>query len=159
MILRMKPASEAKQRSVNELEQSSNLSERIDTFTSDEKATPENVQELAQECFQAQLDLDESEIQTLALQINNAIVGVANVDQILADTADDLSTAQALKAKAEKVRDEAIAQREIANNVTKSLGEALVSQSAAENAVLETRTDIDSARSDLGQVYLNFQSY
>ena len=115
-------------------------------------ASPEDVQSLAQECFDAQLDLDDGEIQTLAAQINNAIVGVANVEQILADTADDLGTAQALKTRAETVRDEAIAQREVADNVTNLLSEAYVRQDAAEIAVSQTRTDIDSARSDLGQV-------
>merc|ERR1712141_683716 len=48
--------------------------------------------------------------------------------------------------------DEAIAQREVAENVTRSLSEAAVSQDAAEIAVTQTRQDIDSARSDLGQI-------
>lgn len=42
-------ASQAKDRSVGELERSTVLAEKIDAFTSDEKASPEDVQSLAQE--------------------------------------------------------------------------------------------------------------
>ena len=148
---------QAKDRSEGELDRSTELAVKIDAFTSDDKASAEDVQSLADECLEAQLNLGDGEIQALAVQINNAIVGVPDVEQILADTADDLEIARALKTRAESVRDEAIAQREVAENVTRSLSEAAVSQDAAEIAVTQTRQDIDSARSDLGQVHLYCQ--
>ena len=147
-------AKQAKDRSVGELDRSTELAVKIDAFTSDDKASPADVQSLADECLTAQLNLGDGEIEDLAAQINNAVVGVPDVEQILADTADDLERARALKTRAESVRDEAIAQREVAESVTQSLSEAAVSQDAADIAVTQTRQDIDSVRSDLGQVYL-----
>ena len=147
-------AKQAKDRSVGELERSTELAVKIDAFTSDDKASPADVQSLADECLTAQLNLGDGEIEDLAAKINNAVVGVPDVEQILADTADDLERARALKTRAESVRDEAIAQREVAESVTQSLSEAAVSQDAADIAVTQTRQDIDSVRSDLGQVYL-----
>ena len=104
------------------------------------------------QCLSAELDLNTAQIQGLAVNINNAIVGVADVDQILADTADDLITAEDLKTRAETVQAEAKAQLESAESVTRALSQAAVSQDAADLAVTQTRSDIDSARADLGQV-------
>ena len=108
------------------------------------------------QCLSAELDLDQSEIQNLAVNINNAIVGVADVDQILADTADDLNTAEDLKIRAEMIQSQAKEQLDSAESVTKALSQAAVSQDAAELAVTQTRTDIDSARADLGKVSYTF---
>lgn len=149
-------AAQAKDRSVGELELSTELSKKIEAFTSDEQASPADVQTLANECLTAEMNLDQTEIENLAVNINNAIVGVAEVDQILADTADDLITAEDLKVRAETAQAEAKAQLSSAENVTKALSQAAVSQDAADIAVTQTKSDIDDARSDLGSV-INFQ--
>jgi len=86
------------------------------------------------------------------MNINNAIVGVANVDQILQDTADDLITAEDLKTRAETVQAEAREQLDKAENVTQALSQAAVSQDAADLAVAQTRADTNLARADLGQI-------
>lgn len=96
--------------------------------------------------------MKDDQIQELAENINNAIGGVADVDQIIADTTDDLQAAQDLKARAELVRSEAKAQLDSAENVTNALSQAEESQNAADIAVTQTRDDIDRARADLGQV-------
>ena len=88
----------------------------------------------------------------MAVDINNAIVGVPDVDQILADTGDDVIDAEKLKDDAENVKNEAKTQLQIAEKIIEELGKADVSQDAAEVAVGQTRTDIDSARTNLGQV-------
>ncbi len=100
----------------------------------------------------AELNKDQTEIENLAMNINNAIVGVANVDQILQDTADDLITAEDLKTRAETVQAEAREQLDKAENVTQALSQAAVSQDAADLAVAQTRADTNLARADLGQV-------
>jgi hypothetical protein len=51
----------------------------------------------------AELSLDSKEIEDLAAQINDAISGVMNVDQILEETADDVKEAGDLKVRAEQV--------------------------------------------------------
>ena len=51
----------------------------------------------------AELSLGSNAIQDLASQINDAISGVMNVEQILADTADDVQKAGDLKSRAEQV--------------------------------------------------------
>lgn len=96
--------------------------------------------------------MDTNQIQSLASNINVAIGGVADVEQIIADTADDLVTAQDLQVRAEIVRSEAQGQLDSAESVTLALSQAEESQDAADMAVTRTRADIDSARSDLGQV-------
>ena len=98
------------------------------------------------------MNLAPPEIQNLATGINNAIVGVADVDNILADTADDLKNAEDLKVRAESIQALARQQLSSAENVTEALSQAAVSQDAADIAVTQTRTDIDSARGDLGKV-------
>ena len=51
----------------------------------------------------AELSLDSNAIENLAGQINEAISGVMNVDQILEETADDVKKAGDLKIRAEQV--------------------------------------------------------
>jgi len=141
-----------KQRSVEELERSTTLSGQIDEFSNAEKASPESIQALANECLSAELNLDQDAIEQMAVDINNAIVGVPDVDQILADTGDDVINAEKLKNDAEAVKTEAKTQLEIAEKIINELSKAAVSQDAAETAVGQTRTDIDSARTNLGQI-------
>lgn len=146
-------ASEAKNRSKGELDRSAMLRKKIEDFSSrPNKASTADVATLAEECLNAELNLDESQIQDLAVQIEAAIENVADVDKILAETADDLRIAQDLKARAESVQTEAKAQLSSAESVTTNLSQAAVSQDAANDAVAQTRNDIDSARTDLGQI-------
>ena len=104
------------------------------------------------QCLDAELAQDQAEIEKLAVDINNAIVGVPDVDQILADTADNVLMATELKNEAEAVQKEAKTQLDIAEKIIRELSNAAVSQDAAEEAVIQTRNDIDSARTNLGQV-------
>ena len=96
--------------------------------------------------------MDQNQIENLASDIENAINGVADVEQILTDTAEDITTAEDLKARAEAIQIEAKAELDRAESVVKNLSEADESQNAADIAVSQTRNDIDSARADLGQV-------
>ena len=98
----------------------------------------------------AELNLDQSEIERLAVGINNAVVVVP--DEILANTADNVEMAENLKNDAEAVQNEAKTQLDIAEKIIKELSNAAVSQDAADLAVVQTRNDIDSARTNLGQV-------
>ena len=104
------------------------------------------------QCLSAELDLDATQIENLADDINNAIADVVNVDEILAATSGDLTAAMNLKHRAEIVRADAQAQLAGAEGVTKALSDAEESQDAADLAITNTRTDIDAARKDLAQV-------
>ena len=111
------------------------------------------------QCLDAELAQDQAEIEKLAVDINNAIVGVPDVDQILADTADNVLMATELKNEAEAVQKEAKTQLDIAEKIIRELSNAAVSQDAAEEAVIQTRNDIDSARTNLGQVSYFFKTF
>ena len=111
------------------------------------------------QCLDAELAQDQAEIEKLAVDINNAIVGVPDVDQILADTADNVLMATELKNEAEAVQKEAKTQLDIAEKIIRELSNAAVSQDAAEEAVIQTRNDIDSARTNLGQVSYFFETF
>ena len=107
--------------------------------------------------MEAELSLDSTEIESLAQQINEAISGVVNVDQILEDTEDDVAKAEALKKRADQVRQEAEQTLEHAETVTKSLSEAVEAQNQADIAIQSTQEDIDSARKDLAQVKIKYK--
>ena len=100
----------------------------------------------------AKLDLDQAEIQNLATEINAAIGDVSEVEQIITETADNLAVAQDLKSRAEDAEMQAKAEFAKAEKVAEDLSQAEESQNAADDAVTQTKQDIDSARSDLGQV-------
>jgi hypothetical protein len=59
----------------------------------------------------AELSLDSTEIENLAGQINDAISGVMNVEQILEETADDVKKAGDLKTRAEQVKQSELIRR------------------------------------------------
>ena len=60
--------------------------------------------------------------------------------------------AQDLKSRAEDAEMQAKAELAKAEKVAEDLSQAEESQNAADDAVTQTKQDIDSARSDLGQV-------
>ena len=102
--------------------------------------------------MEAELRLDDNKITEIANEINNAIGGVANVEQILQDTQPDLETAQQLSQRATDAERLAQEQLEKANKVTDDLSKALEAQNRADVSIQTTQTDIDSARKDLAQV-------
>ena len=98
------------------------------------------------------MDLESSAIADLADQINAAIGSVSNVEQILSDTSDDLNTAQDLKVRADRTRENAEAQLKHAEEVTTNLSEAVEAQNKADVSIQSAQADIDVARKDLSQV-------
>lgn len=98
------------------------------------------------------MDLDSSEISGLAQEINSAIDSVTNVDQILAETADDLSRAQELQQRADRTKQNAEEQLKHAEEVTNFLSQAVEAQNKADISIQSAQEDIDSARKDLSQV-------
>eukprot|EP00096_Caligus_rogercresseyi_P003697 TRINITY_DN1712_c0_g1_i1.p1 TRINITY_DN1712_c0_g1~~TRINITY_DN1712_c0_g1_i1.p1 ORF type:complete len:716 (-),score=171.97 TRINITY_DN1712_c0_g1_i1:97-2244(-) len=145
-------ANEAKNRSAGEMERIEDLLTKIKDFTEGEKATPEDVKKLANECLAAEMSLDASEIQNLAGQINEAISSVTNVDQILRETEEDLQRAQSLQVRADDTRQRAASQLEEATRVTSSLSDAVEDQNKAEIAIQEASEDIIAARNDLEKI-------
>lgn len=145
-------ASEAKNRSLGEMERVDALTENIDSYMTDDKATPEQVQDLAEQCMAATMDLDSSAITGLSVEINEAIGSVTDVDKILTETSDDIAKAEQLKADADRSKAEATAQLEHARKVTTELSEAMEAQNRADTAIQSAQEDIDAARKDLSQI-------
>jgi len=145
-------ANEAKERSMGELQQVSVLTEKIQTFTTSDKATPENVKELADQCLAAELRLDDSTITDIAQKIEAAIANVADVEGILRDTSGDLGKVQLMAKSANDAEKFAQDQLDKANNVTDDLTKAEEAQNEADNLVQSSQTKIDSARKDLAQI-------
>lgn len=100
----------------------------------------------------AELNMDPAKIAELAEKINVAIEGVANVDEILADTSDDLARAQVLSESAKRAKELADEQLKHAEKVTQDLSLAVEAQNRADVDIQATQTDIDSARKNLAKI-------
>merc|ERR1712029_1160277 len=124
----------------------------IDEFQRSGPPTPQDVKQLAKECMEKDLDLDNAAIQQLAGQINDAISGVSNVDAILDETKEDLQRAEDLSRNTKRIRENAELQLQKADNITNDLGRALEAQNDADNKIQSANGDIDSARTDLGLI-------
>jgi len=143
-------SSEAKNRSKTESDEVDILTKRIEEFLQGENATPEQVKAVAEKCLAAEMTMDAKQIQDLAKQINEATASVTDVDKINQETAGPLATAESLKERADRARDEAAAQLALAEKVTKSLGDAEEAQNVAEEAITSALSAISGARKDLG---------
>lgn len=69
-------------RSKTQLDGVEDLSGKVDSFLNDDKATPEQVREVADQCLSATMNLDTGGIEDLASQINVAISQLTDVDRI-----------------------------------------------------------------------------
>ena len=58
---------------MSELDQVNELTQKIDNFLTDDKATPEQVKGSAYECLNATMTMDTTQIRSLAEDINTAI--------------------------------------------------------------------------------------
>jgi len=145
-------ASQAKNRSMGELDQVNILTAKIDEFLNDDKATPEQVKSVAYECLNATMTMDTTQIQSLAEEINTAIESVTDVDKINARTAEPLMRAEDLKTRANQTKAEAANKLKIAETVVKSLTDSEDAQNIAVEAIASAQRDIAAARRDLGQI-------
>lgn len=145
-------ATAAKERSTNEMDMVKDLSGKVDAFLTDEKASPEQVREVAYQCLNATMTMDNSQIQEIAEKINIAIGSVTDVEQINKDTEGPLAKAKALKNEADLARAEAATQLSRAENVTNSLGLAETAQSEAGNAINEANANIEKSRRHLATI-------
>ena len=76
----------------------------IDTYLDEERATPQQVRELAQEVLNTTISLTPEEIRALGEQIRSNLTKLENVDAIITETQADLSMARELKTKADGAR-------------------------------------------------------
>jgi len=148
-------ANQAKELSMRELEEVTSLNSKIADFTSKDRATPENVKEVAEQCLAAELRLDDSTISNIATEINDAIEKVTNVEGILTDTRADLMRVQELAEQSKQAEDYAKAELDKANKVTDDLSKALEAQNKADVSIQATQTKISTAREDLAQITNN----
>lgn len=103
------------------------------------------------------MDLDQYE--TLAIDIQNSIVCIPDVDRVLADTSQDLINVETLKKNAESVKTTSKSQLFIAYKIINDLSSAYVSQDATETAVGQARNDINSTKSNLEHVRSHILQY
>lgn len=76
----------------------------INEFTTGDRAKPSQIRQLADEIQNRSISLSQEEIMQLALQINQTILGLTNIDAIIAETARDASIADSLKERANDAR-------------------------------------------------------
>nr|CAD7395642.1 unnamed protein product [Timema poppensis] len=139
-------------RSENTIEESRDVTKRIQDFMETPKATPANIRDLAEEVMQKNIDLKPEEITELAEAINDRIASLTNIDTILTDTSDNLALANSLKTKADMTRKDAIQILETAQNVVDALNEAKEAQDKAEDAISKAKKDIETAKLDLTSI-------
>jgi len=147
-------ASEARNRSLAELERVEVSVRSAENFTANQdRAQPEDIRRVAEECLASKLELREEEIVDLGQRINAAVDSASDdVDQILRETGADAARAEALRQRADAAKADAEATLAEAEGVVASLAEASDAQDGADEAVTAAQVDIDDARKDLSQV-------
>ncbi|GAB6026920.1 laminin beta [Chamberlinius hualienensis] len=129
-----------------------NLIGQITEFLEDDNAKPQEIQMRADETLEKGIKLRPEEITNLAKQINDTIASLTNIDQILAETADDLARAQALKKQADDAKKDAEDVFNTAKKVAKALEDAKDAQDKAKAAIDKANDDINNAEANLAQI-------
>jgi len=94
----------AKNRSKNTVQDNDELLESIEDFLTKQRAKPDDIRNAANEVLNKKIQLEPAQITELAQRINDTIASLTNIDDILAETSDDLSTANALKNEADEAK-------------------------------------------------------
>lgn len=80
------------------------LLDEIKDFTAGDRAKPSEIRKLAEEVMNKTISLSQDEVMQLALQINQTVLGLTNIDAIIKETARDAALAESTKQRAEDAR-------------------------------------------------------
>ncbi|XP_052278966.1 laminin subunit beta-1-like [Dreissena polymorpha] len=145
-------ASKAKKASEDTRSDLEKLINKVKDFMRMDGASPDNIEQMANEVLAMTISLQPEQVQQLAQKINDTIQGLQNIDDILEDTREDLSTAQRLKMRAENASRAAAAILETAQGVLKALNGSKEAQDKALIAIEKADSDINNAQTDLTQI-------
>ncbi|XP_055351401.1 laminin subunit beta-1-like [Paramacrobiotus metropolitanus] len=123
----------------------------IEKFTTEDRAKPSDIRRLADEIKNMSISLSESEVMQLALQINQTILGLTNIDAIIRETAVDAQTAENVKRRAEDIRNKTKNVLKVAQEVRDALQAAKAAQNVAQAAISNATLDIAEAGKDLAE--------
>lgn len=124
----------------------------VDKFALIDGARPAEIRTLGVECFNLSISLKPEQILELARKINDTIASLTNIDKILAETANDLATAEQLKERADRAREMADNILETVEAVLEMLRLAAIEQQKAAAAIAAATADIEAAQGDLTEI-------
>ncbi|XP_046682808.1 laminin subunit beta-1 isoform X2 [Homalodisca vitripennis] len=145
-------ASVAQNRSETSVQQSSDLIKRLQGFLTTDGATALEIQNLASQAQQKNIQLQPEQITELAKNINTTIASLTDINTILADTAEDLQLAQESKDQADRAKAEAENILTTAQTFLDTLEEAEEIQEKIKTAVDTANSNIEQAKIDLTQI-------
>jgi len=124
----------------------------ISDFIGGARATPTDIERIAEEVLAMQISLVPEEILELAMRINSTIQGLQNIEDILSDTKDNLTLAQMLKERADNASKDASSILLTAQGVLQALNGSAEAQQKAVVAINQADSDIYDAQTDLTQI-------
>ncbi|EDW03702.1 laminin subunit beta-1 [Drosophila grimshawi] len=130
----------------------SNLINAVNDFQQNKTAQPEESKKLAQDTLLLDLTLDPKEIESLGVQINDAVSSLKNVESIIAQTRPDLERVNELQSTANSTKATANNILETANTVVENLALAAESQGKAQDAIQQANSNIELAAKDLEEI-------
>lgn len=128
-------AESASNRSVTAKTRVDQLIVEMDKFLEASGASPADIQSLAEIVLNKGISLRPEQITDLARRINDTIQSLTDIDVILLETADDLASANALKARADVAKNAAQDILTVAQQVSDALAVAQEAQDQAETAI------------------------
>ncbi|KAL4226155.1 Laminin subunit beta-1 [Mactra antiquata] len=128
------------------------LLNEIRDFLNINGASPQSIEEMAEEVLSMSISLRPDQIRELSDEIKSTIQGLQNIDGILADTTDNLTLAEVLKERADNASKAAAAILDTAQGVLRALNGSLEAQNKARVAIDQADQDIKDAQTDLTQI-------
>ncbi|CAH2007905.1 unnamed protein product [Acanthoscelides obtectus] len=125
----------------NSLKLVTDMREEMNEFMGQNNTKPEDIQHLAEEIFEKNIEKTPEEVQELADNIKDAVDRLTNTDYIIDETKDDLAKVNQLKAHAEQAKENATKLLKEAEDVNDSLNKTQDAQAEAENAIDKARND------------------
>lgn len=145
-------ALEARNRSEDTVQKSSEVVKKLQSFLNTPGATPAEIRNLALDAQNKNIQLRPEQIIDLAKSINSTIQSLTDINTILAETEDDLANAKDHKHQADQAKAAAEGILETAQRVVDALDAAKEAQDKAEGAIQKANDDIAQARRDLTQI-------
>jgi coxsackievirus/adenovirus receptor len=134
------------------IESGNKLVDELTDASNNKTASPEEIRELADKTLALDLQLDPEEIKSLATKIDITVASLKDVEQIIENTRNDLSRVEELKQIANHTKQRADNVLETANKVVLALSETEEAQEKALEAIKKSKTDVELAKNDLGQI-------
>uniref|UniRef100_A0A8C4QLX0 Laminin EGF-like domain-containing protein n=1 Tax=Eptatretus burgeri TaxID=7764 RepID=A0A8C4QLX0_EPTBU len=128
------------------------LVKQMKEFLSQESANPDSIEYMAGRVMQLSIPASESRIATLTVNIKARVRSLANVDAILARTADSVHQAARLLREARRARSNAENMRNATDVVKEALSGAKFAQMAAELAIRQAQSNVQDTRNALSSM-------